>query len=109
MSPVRKNPSSNPPSRHLEPYVENDEERSAIRARVRKNTPPLGLPHSPLDAPSVTQSSRLELKLSFAKLVLHDTPRSHERARLLRVAIIRRDETLLDELLGIGSPPDLDA
>ncbi len=106
MSPARKTPSSNPPgSRPLTAYVESEEERSAIRARVRRTARRVSGEHSARPVPAVR--TRLDLKIDFANVMLLDLPPVSERARLLRIAVVRRDETLLDELLGIGSPPRL--
>jgi hypothetical protein len=48
---------------------------------------------------------RLEAKLKAARNVLANLPASDDRARLLHVAIMRRDEALLDGVLStLGVP-----
>ena len=69
-----------------------DDERSAVRPRTPR----------PSQRPSVSEQlrgDRLERKVRLA-IILQDTlPATDSRARLLRVAIVRRDEALLDGLL----------
>jgi hypothetical protein len=43
--------------------------------------------------------SRIDQKLRIAKILLDDLPADDPRARLLRTAIVRRDEVLLDGIL----------
>ncbi len=43
--------------------------------------------------------SRIDQKIRIAKILLEDLPAGAPRARLLRVAIVRRDEVLLDGIL----------
>ena len=43
--------------------------------------------------------SRIDQKIRIAKILLEDMPPDAPRARLLRVAIVRRDEVLLDGIL----------
>jgi hypothetical protein len=94
--------------RRLAPYVESREERSEIRKRVVRSHTPISI--APFrEEGARTRTARIDLKVNFAKIVLSDLAATSDRARLLRTAIVRRDETLLDELLGIGSPPDLEA
>ena len=55
---------------------------------------------------SMRQHSELELKLSRARVVLAHMAPDDPRARLLQVAILRRDEILLEALLHrLGSMP----
>lgn len=55
---------------------------------------------------SMRQPSELELKLSRARVVLAHMAPDDPRARLLQVAILRRDEILLEALLHrLGSMP----
>jgi hypothetical protein len=42
---------------------------------------------------------RLEKKMSIARVLMKDLPPTDARVRLLNVAIMRRDETLLDGVL----------
>lgn len=43
--------------------------------------------------------SRIDQKIRIAKILLEDLPADAPRARLLRVAVVRRDEVLLDGIL----------
>jgi hypothetical protein len=83
---------TSPPARHRPPAPSTpDDQSSAVRER---STPP---------APPVSTGSsreRLEAKLRTARALLGDLPASDERARLLHVAVMRRDEALLDGVLG---------
>ena len=111
MVPANKTPPAPPPDaprtvggsdpgRELAPYEESSDEGSSVR---RKPSLP------PRDEWGATERvARLDLKIGFAKIVLDELDPKAERALLIRIAIVRRDETLLDELLGIGSPPHLE-
>jgi hypothetical protein len=61
---------------------------------VRERSQP---PSSPTSAGAARE--RLEAKLRTARAVLADLPAADDRARLLHVAIMRRDEALLDGVL----------
>lgn len=55
---------------------------------------------------SMRQPSDLELKLSRARVVIAGMAPDDPRARLLQVAVLRRDEILLEALLHrLGSTP----
>jgi len=55
---------------------------------------------------SARQPSELELKLSRARVVIAHMAPDDPRARLLQVAVLRRDEILLEALLHrLGSLP----
>lgn len=66
------------------------EDESKVR-QVSQPPPPLQSSASPRE--------RLEGKLRTARELLERLPASDERARLLHVAIMRRDEALLDGVL----------
>jgi len=78
--------------------------------RERSVPPPAVTPSA---APPVSASAtrdRLDAKLRTGRAVLAQLPAADDRARLLHVAIMRRDEALLDgvlEALGVpsGSTP----
>lgn len=66
-----------------------DVEQTEVRATTRSTRPP----------------SELELKLSRARMVIAHMAPNDPRARLLQVAVLRRDEILLEALLHrLGSP-----
>jgi hypothetical protein len=67
-----------------------DVEQTEVRPTSRKSRPP----------------SELELKLARARVVITHMAPDDPRARLLQVAVLRRDEILLDALLHrLGSIP----
>jgi hypothetical protein len=84
---------------------------SAVRERSA-STPPATRSQAP-SSPSLSAGAtrdRLEQKLRRGRTVLASLPPGDDRARLLHVAIMRRDESLLDGVLsslGIkdSSPP----
>ncbi len=86
-------------TRPLPPYSEEQEERSGVRARRRT---PTGLS----EGAYVERNARLNLKVQLAKVVMSQAAQNDPRARLLRIAILRRDEVLLDELLDLGPRDD---
>ena len=106
-----------PPAKHRAPQPSTPDSESSVRERV---TPaPSAAPSSPYGAPapsaapplsSGSSRDRLEAKLKVARGVLANLPGSDDRARLLHVAIMRRDEALLDGVLsalGIRSVPSV--
>jgi hypothetical protein len=52
------------------------------------------------DGEGASRALRLERKLRMAEVLLADLAPLDDRARLLRIAIVRRDEVLLDGILG---------
>jgi hypothetical protein len=69
---------------------------------VRERSQPSSSPTS-----SLLPRERLEAKLRTARAVLAELPLADERGRLLHIAIMRRDEALLDGVLsalGIERP-----
>jgi hypothetical protein len=81
-----------PPPAAPEVDADVSDERSCVREKVEKITSP------PQSAPQ-----RLELLSRRAKLVLSALPADDTRARLLKIAMMRRDETLLQRLLDDAS------
>jgi len=98
-----------PPAKHRAQQPSTSDNESSVRERV---TPPSQPAAAPLPVPAVVSSmssgssrDRLEGKLRAARAVLAALPASDDRARLLHVAIMRRDESLLDGVLStLGVP-----
>ncbi len=87
LSEVRARPSSAPrPSSASMPAIPSSERRDS-------NVPG-----------SIDRSERIDRKLRIAAALLADLPPNDSRARLLRTAIVRRDEVLLDGLLYERAP-----
>ncbi|MDX2051769.1 MAG: hypothetical protein SFV15_05210 [Polyangiaceae bacterium] len=75
------------------------EETDATRVRVRRPDGSLP-PATRQDVEEVGEhADRVTRKLATARILLASLPVSHPQSGLLRVAILRRDETLLDGLL----------
>lgn len=85
--------------RTLPPYGETTDERSSVRKRTRSTAG---------QGSYAERTARLDLKVQLAKIVIGEMPQS-PRARLLRIAILRRDEVLLDELLDLGRDDDVES
>ncbi len=81
-------PKTPPPSAPIAD-AELSDERSCVREKVDSDTRP-----PPQSAPQ-----RVEVLLRRAKLLLTGMPADDARARLLKIAMLRRDETLLLRLL----------
>ena len=101
-----------------------DDEGSVIRSRdgqqssvrppqdsspsVRAGAAPSKRSHSstrPANAPG-SLDDRLEQKLRLATALMRDLPSTDSRVRLLHIAIMRRDESLLDGVLAeLNKPP----
>ncbi|MCB9587185.1 MAG: hypothetical protein H6718_17430 [Polyangiaceae bacterium] len=101
MSPVQK-PSSRPPIDDL------DDEQSEVRARVTRSStiipPALGTGAPTRETTTVTplvrpDRAQLGEVLIQAKALLATLPINSRRAQLLRLAIMRRDQILLEALL----------
>jgi hypothetical protein len=104
------NPPMSPPAKHRAPQSSTSDNESSVRERVTPVPAPSSAPAIPSAAPPASMSSRdrLEAKLNVARNVLANLPVSDDRARLLHVAIMRRDEALLDGVLsalGVPSSP----
>jgi hypothetical protein len=83
---------------------EEFEERSSVRERFRKEGSgehPAARSGKTLQSASPTRTERVESKLRLAKTLLGVLPPDSSETRLLRIAMIRRDEVLLDGLLGL--------
>lgn len=92
MSP---SPRRTPPPDEPTSDAELDDERSTVRARVSRAS---AVPPAP--TPDRQQRmGRIDLKVRMAEVLLQDLPPTEPKARLLRVAIVRRDETLIDAIL----------
>jgi hypothetical protein len=96
-----------PPAKHRAPQPSTPDSESSVRERVTPASQPAAAP-IPTAAPPLSSGSsreRLEAKLRAARHVLAALPASDDRARLLHVAIMRRDESLLEGVLAaLGVP-----
>src|SRR5690349_3156866 len=81
-----------PPARHRPSAPSTPDDESAVRERSSPSAAP---PPASAGAPR----ERLEAKLKLGRQVLAGLPAADDRARLLHVAIMRRDEALLDGVL----------
>ena len=89
-----------PPARHRAPPSNADNE-SAVRERsspAASATPPAPVVSAP-PASAGSHRERLEAKLRTGRTLLATLAAGDDRARLLHVAIMRRDEALLDGVL----------
>lgn len=95
-------PSDPPKARDAANDAEDyEDESTAVRPRIQTSPPRRARFQSGVwqSADSTDKGDRLEHKLRMAKALLESLPPGHARARLLRIAIIRRDEVVLDGLL----------
>jgi hypothetical protein len=93
MSSVRKTPDDETRSPALA-----DQESSVREKRVERPRPQ--------SDPSFSLTQRMESKLSAAKALLAKLEPQDARARLLHIAVLRRDESLLDGILAeLATPP----
>jgi hypothetical protein len=82
-----------------------DDERSRVRPRAADTPageePKVGPSEPPRtrSSPAPTLNERLEHKVQTAMALLAKLPPNDPRARLLHVAVLRRDEALLDGVL----------
>jgi hypothetical protein len=70
------------------------EEQSGVRVRDAGREPA-----SPERPREVTRCLRIEQKVRVGQVVLAALPSADARARLLRTALVRRDEVLIDAVL----------
>jgi hypothetical protein len=66
---------------------------------VRERSPSAAASSPPASTSAGATRERLEAKLRTARAVLGTMPATDDRARLLHIAIVRRDESLLDGVL----------
>lgn len=86
------------PSRSRSPGSPDDQSSVRERTPVPASTSSVAPP--PPGVPPATPRERLEQKLALARSVLGKLPAADDRARLLHIAVLRRDESLLDGVLG---------
>jgi hypothetical protein len=95
------------PAKYRASHPSTPDSESTVRERVSPASQPAAAP-VPSAAPSMSSGSshdRLEAKLRAARTVLAGLSASDDRARLLHVAIMRRDEALLEGVLAaLGAP-----
>jgi hypothetical protein len=91
-----------PPARQRPSTPSSPDDESAVRERSQPSAAP-----PPVSAGA--SRGRLDAKLKLAREVLAKLPAADDRGRLLHIAIMRRDEALLDGVLaalgGAGTPP----
>lgn len=95
------------------PPMPSTNETSSVRERSPSAPPSPAAPTTPPASASVSAGAtreRLEAKLRTARAILGTLPATDDRARLLHIAIVRRDESLLDGVLasldiGKSKPP----
>jgi hypothetical protein len=78
----------------------NAEEQSGVRLRAADAEGKVRSERSEPPPSEVARCLRVEQKVRVAQLVLDALPGGAARARLLRTAIVRRDEVLIDAVLG---------
>lgn len=89
------------------PPMPSTNETSSVRERS-PSAPPSGSASGPPPASSVSAGAtreRLEAKLRTGRAILGTLPATDDRARLLHIAIVRRDESLLDGVLAALNAP----
>jgi hypothetical protein len=94
----------------LEPGPKRSEEQSAVRKRDsgRPGTEPARVNQAPISSiaeTAIRRNERIEHKLRLSRILLQDLPASDARSRLLELAIMRRDEVLLDGVLELLMRP----
>jgi hypothetical protein len=95
-------PRVTPAAQHVSSTL-NDEESTV---RERAPTPSIPQPRSRKSDPSLTLDERLEGKLAEAAALLARLEPQDARARLLHIAMLRRDEALLDGIVAeLALPP----
>jgi hypothetical protein len=104
MSPIRRSP---PPSEPPAAVADLYEEYSEVRERdAVANTTDPGSRRPDRAAAGVgsieveTRAARIDRKLRVARILLSEMLPTDSRVRLLQIAIVRRDETLLDGIFG---------
>lgn len=79
------------------PPMPSTSEGSSVRERSPSG-PPASAP-IPTSTSAGATRERLEAKLRVARAMLATLPATDDRARLLHIAIVRRDESLLDGVM----------
>ncbi len=89
------------PARPPRPNLDSDpEEDSRVRrASDGRDGTPAARPRLSSAPGDITPHERLERKLRLGRQLLGELPASNEHARLLSIAVMRRDEALLDGVL----------
>lgn len=112
MSPTTKQPA--PPSRPDEQSSVRDSRQPSGHAEApesartrRISSPQLRLPQRRVSSPEIVtpKDARIEGKVARAEELLGMLPPSDPRARLLEVALLRRDEALIDGILATLEHP----
>jgi len=81
------------------PRQESSPDSGELAPRTRRT-------HSSTRPAAGSLDDRLEKKMNIARELVKDLPANDARVRLLHVAIMRRDETLLDGVLAeLNKPP----
>lgn len=75
------------------------EQDSQVQRRSPSGEQPAARPRLSSSPGELTPHERLERKLRLGQRLLAELPASHEHARLLSIAVMRRDEALLDGVL----------
>jgi hypothetical protein len=86
------------PARPPRPNSDTNPEEDS-RVRVTSEGAPAARPRFSSAPGDITPHERLERKLRLGRQLLGELPASNEHARLLAVAVMRRDEALLDGVL----------
>jgi hypothetical protein len=84
-------------TRSTRPVLDTAESREEESQVLRRTTPPRARISS--TPGGMTSHERLEQKLKLGQKLLNELPASNEHARLLSIAVMRRDEALLDGVL----------
>jgi hypothetical protein len=96
---LRGKKSMTDPARTPRPNPGNPlEEDSQVQRKSHPGDGPAARPRQ-ASAPDLTPHERLERKLRLGQKLLSELPASNVHARLLSVAVMRRDEALLDGVL----------
>jgi len=86
------------------PPIPSSSDESAVRERTGSAAPASAPQVSPAPIPRSTSAlaarDRLEAKLAIGRALLASLPTTDDRTRLLHLAIVRRDEALLEGVLG---------
>jgi hypothetical protein len=97
MTSARKTPTTNAHSPAL------SDEESSVREQARRSERPRRA-----SDPSFSLAQRMESKLIAATALLAKLEPQDARARLLHIAVLRRDESLLDGILAeLAMPPTM--